>query len=359
MVKNLNIEDLRRQIDQLDDEILGLVNERIERAKEVGVLKSQSGDKAVYRPEREAQVLNRLTNINSGPLHPSQLHTIFREIISVARAAESVPRVAVLGPAGTYSQAAVLKHFGREVEPIFGHDIEDVFRLVESCEADHGVVPVENSTEGGISNTLDCLVTTELSINGEVSLRISHSLVGQTHERELATAVLGHEQALAQCRHWLDQHLPTLQRVAVSSNAEAARQASENSVYLAVAGVETAEIYGLKLLERGIEDQPGNTTRFFVIGTEAGNVSGRDKTSLLLSSRNRAGSLQRLLAPLSDNGISMSRIESRPSRTGLWEYIFFIDLEGHMTDEIVKTALTAIEQEAALFKVLGSYPQAI
>ena len=203
MSENSKIEDLRRQIDQLDEEILRLVNERIDQAKEVGALKSESGDKTVYRPEREAQILHRLTEINSGPLRPAQLQTIFREIISIARAAESLPRVAVLGPAGTYSQAAVYKHFGREVEHLFGDDIEDVFRLVESREAEHGVVPVENSTEGGISNTLDCLVTTALCITGEVSLRVSHSLVGQAKERGLATTVLGHEQALAQCRHWL------------------------------------------------------------------------------------------------------------------------------------------------------------
>ena len=359
MSENSKIEDLRRQIDQLDEEILCLVNERIDRAKEVGALKSESGDKTVYRPEREAQILQRLTEINSGPLRPAQLQTIFREIISIARAAESLPRVAVLGPAGTYSQAAVQKHFGREVEHLFGDDIEDVFRLVESREAEHGVVPVENSTEGGISNTLDCLVTTALCITGEVSLRVSHSLVGQAKERGLAKTVLGHQQALAQCRHWLDRHLPALQRIGVSSNAEAARQASENPACLAVAGMETAEIYGLNILEQGIEDQPGNTTRFFVIGSESASVSGRDKTSLLLSSRNRAGSLHRLLAPLSEYGISMSRIESRPSQTGLWEYIFFIDLEGHVNDEIVQKALTVIEQEAALFKVLGSYPRAI
>ena len=201
MAGNSKIEELRRRIDHLDEEILRLVNERIERAKEVGALKSDSGDEAVYRPEREAQILNRLAQINSGPLRGAQLQTIFREIISIARAAESLPRVAVLGPAGTYSQAAVLRHFGREVDHIFGDGIEDVFRLVEGGEADYGVVPVENSTEGGISNTLDCLVTTALCITGEVSLGVSHSLVGQVKERGSAKTVLGHQQALAQCRH--------------------------------------------------------------------------------------------------------------------------------------------------------------
>jgi chorismate mutase/prephenate dehydratase len=358
MSGNSNIEDLRRQIDQLDQEILNLVNKRVICAIEIGALKDQSGDTVVYRPEREAKILQRLTKLNTGPLRPSQLQTLFREIISIARAAESLPCVAVLGPAGTHSQAAVIKHFGQEVAPVFADDIEDVFRLVESGEAAQGVVPVENSTEGGISNTLDCLVTTALSITGEINLKVRHSLLGQTKEREFATTILGHEQALAQCRHWLDRHLPALRRVAVSSNAEAARQASENSTCLAVAGKETAQIYGLKLLEQGIEDQPSNTTRFFVIGSEFTTVSGSDKTSLLLSSRNHAGSLQRLLEPLSEHGISMTRIESRPSRTGLWEYVFFIDFDGHVNDEIVQKALSVIEQEAALFKVLGSYPRA-
>jgi chorismate mutase/prephenate dehydratase len=359
MRENVEIEDLRRRIDKLDEEILRLVNERVDRAKEIGALKRKFGDRTVYRPEREAQILSRLTKLNSGPLLPEQLKRIFREVISIARAGESLPRVAVLGPAGTYSQAAALKRFGREAEHIFEENIEDVFRLVESCVADYGVVPVENSSEGGIHNTLDCLVTTPLCIVGEVSLRISHSLVGKEQDRTLASVVLGHQQALAQCRHWLDKHLPALGRTAVSSNAEAARQASENPTCLAVAGIEAAAIYELEVLEQGIEDQPSNTTRFLVIGNESVNPSGQDKTSLLLSSHNRAGSLQRLLAPLAENGISMSRIESRPSRTGLWEYIFFVDIEGHVNDEIIQKALTVIEEEAALFKVLGAYPRAV
>jgi chorismate mutase/prephenate dehydratase len=359
MPRKRDIEKLRLGIDELDEEILRLVNIRVEQAKEVGAAKRESLDKTIYRPEREAQILNRLNALNPGPLEPKQIQTIFREIISISRAAESRPRVAVLGPAGTYSQSAAIKHFGHEIENIFVETLEDVFRLVGNNQIHYGVVPVENSTEGGISNTLDCLLTTPLSIVGEITLRVSHALLGKTKNTELIRTILGHEQALAQCRLWLDRHLPTQQRVAVSSNAEAARQASENVDCVAVAGKDVAEIYELEIISQGIEDQSNNSTRFFVISDEAVSPSGRDKISLLFSSRNQAGSLHHLLAPLSNNGISMTRIESRPSRTGLWEYIFFVDVEGHVNDENVRKALTSIEEEAALFKILGCYPQAI
>ena len=359
MSGNSKIEDVRHRIDRLDEEILRLVNDRIKCAKEIGAARSNASEDGMYRPEREAQILNRLTELNSGPLESAQLQTIFSEVISVARAAESIPRLSLLGPAGTYSQVAALKHFGQQVKTVFATDIEEVFRLVETGQADHGVVPVENSTEGGISSTLDCLVTTPLRICGEISIRVSHSLVGHRANRTSAEAILGHEQALAQCRNWLNRNLPGLRKVPVSSNAEAVRRVRDDSTSLAIAGGEAAKIYNLEVLEQGIEDQPGNTTRFFVVGNQAIEASGRDKTSLAISSRNRAGSLQRLLAPLADNSISMTRIESRPSRTGIWEYVFFIDFQGHVTDLAVTKALSEIESEAALFRVLGSYPQAI
>jgi len=357
MSEPTSIESIRQQIDDLDDKILELVNERVLRAQSIGALKQSAGDSSVYRPEREAQILSRLIAANSGPITASHILAIFRDIISVARASEAIPRVASLGPAGTYSQAAVQKHFGCEVEHVFGVDINDVFRLTESGDADHAIVPVENSTEGGVRNTLDCLMLTPLTIIGEVNLKISLSLLGSKRQGGDPTTVLGHEQALAQCRAWLDRHLPELERTSVVSNAEAARQASEDPRLLAVASSENAEIYELDLLHQGIEDMPNNTTRFLVISNEPVGRSGSDKTSLLISSRNRAGSLQRLLAPLSDNGISMTRIESRPAPTGLWEYVFFLDFEGHISDDGVIKALTEIEDEAALFKVLGSYPR--
>jgi chorismate mutase/prephenate dehydratase len=353
-----DIENLRLQIDELDQKLLGLVNKRIELAKQVGIVKNVSQDNTVYRPDREANILSRLSEINKGPLEAEQVQTIFREIISISRAAESRPSVAFLGPEGTYSELAVKKHFGSEVKHIFCDSIEETFQSVETRQAQHGVVPVENSTEGGVSNTLNCLVTTPITIVGEITLRISHALLGNVATNESIKTVLGHKQALAQCRLWLDQHLPGSERLAVSSNAEAARQASLDDDCVAIAGIEAGDVYGLKIIRKGIEDEPNNSTRFLVISNQLIEPSGRDKISLLLASRNKAGSLHRLLTPLSDNGISMTRIESRPSRMGLWEYIFFIDLEGHVNDKNVQNALEIIEKEAALFKILGCYPRA-
>jgi len=359
MKKNNDIDELRDQIDELDKEILALVNSRIELAKKIGAIKHRSDESTVYRPDREADILNRLSNINKGPLDNSHIHAIFREIISISRAAEARPSVACLGPEGTYSQLAVKKHFGRETEQVFSESIEEVFKIVESGRAQHGVVPVENSTEGGVSNTLHCLVATPLSIVGEITLRVSHALLGRTDNLESVKSVLGHEQALAQCRQWLDHHLSGLPRLRASSNAEAARQASLDTDCVAIASKEAAQLYGLKVINQAIEDEANNSTRFLVISGQQVGRTGRDKISMLLSSRNQAGSLQRLLKPLSDNAISMTRIESRPSRTRLWEYIFFIDLEGHITDHNVQKALQDIEEEAALFKILGCYPQEV
>ena len=342
MKKTNDIDNLRHQIDELDQKILNLVNSRVELAKKVGAIKHRFNESTIYRPDREAHILTRLASINKGPLEGAHVHTIFREIISISRAAEACPSVACLGPEGTYSQLAAQKHFGQETEQVFSESIEEVFKIVESQRAQHGVVPVENSTEGGVSNTLHCLVTTPLSIVGEITLRVSHALLGRTNSIKSVKSVLGHEQALAQCRQWLDRHLPGLPRLRVSSNAEAARQASLDSDCAAIASKEAAQVYGLEIINQAIEDETNNSTRFLVI-----------------SDRNQAGSLQRLLKPLSDNTISMTRIESRPSRTGLWEYIFFIDLEGHIADHNVRKALQDIEEEAALFKVLGCYPQEV
>ncbi len=359
MKKTNDIDNLRHQIDELDQKILNLVNSRVELAKKVGSIKHRFNESTIYRPDREAHILTRLASINKGPLEGAHVHTIFREIISISRAAEACPSVACLGPEGTYSQLAAQKHFGRETEQVFSESIEEVFKIVESQRAQHGVVPVENSTEGGVSNTLHCLVTTPLSIVGEITLRVSHALLGQTNNIKSVKSVLGHEQALAQCRQWLDRHLPGLPRLGVSSNAEAARQASLDSDCAAVASKEAAQVYGLEIINQAIEDETNNSTRFLVISDQQVGPTGRDKISMLLSSRNQAGSLQRLLKPLSDNTISMTRIESRPSRTGLWEYIFFIDLEGHIADQTVRKALKDIEEEVALCKILGCYPQEV
>ena len=352
-------QEYRDQIDRIDTEILDLVNRRIECARSIGELKGRSGTPDYYRPEREAQVLNRLVAHNRGPLDRAAVAQLFREIISLGRSAEIGLTAAYLGPDGSYSHAAALKHFGRSVRGAAQASIDEVFRAVESGAADYGVVPVENSFEGGVTNTLDRFVDTPLRICGENLLRVRHCLLSRAPDLSSVDRVLGHNQALAQCRQWLASNLPQATAFAASSSSEAARQASEDPTAAAIAGESAAALYAMPLLAQNIEDSPGNTTRFLVIGALDPAPSGADKTSLVLSARNRAGALYRLLQPLAEHGVSMTRIESRPSRKGLWEYVFFIDLEGHIRDQKVARAFARLEAEASLVKLLGSYPRAV
>jgi chorismate mutase/prephenate dehydratase len=284
---------------------------------------------------------------------------LFREIMSACLALESELQVAFLGPEGTFTQEAALKHFGHAVKTRPLAAIDEVFREVESGSAQFGVVPVENSTEGVINHTLDMFLQSPLKICGEVELRIHHHLLGQANSRQQAKRVVSHQQSLAQCREWLDANLPALERVAVSSNAEAARLAAADPTLLAIASDSAARIYGLNVLVANIEDNPDNTTRFLVIGTLESKPSGADKTSLLVSGRNKPGALHSLLSPFARHRINMTRIESRPSRRSRWEYVFFVDVDGHIKDRKVARALEQLEKEAAFVKVLGSYPRAV
>jgi chorismate mutase/prephenate dehydratase len=268
-------------------------------------------------------------------------------------------RIAFLGPEGTFTQSAALKHFGHSVETVAMASIPDIFREVESGACHYGVVPVENSTEGMISHTLDMFINSGLQICGEVSLRIHHHLMSREKDLSKIEKVYSHQQSLAQCRLWLDRNLQHAEQKPVGSNAEAARLASIEAKSAAIAGEMAAEIYELDYLEENIEDEPDNTTRFLVIGRQSVAISGRDKTTLLLSARNVAGSLSALLTPLADNNISMTRIESRPSRRGTWDYVFFVDIEGHKDDPDVAKALEELKADASLFKILGSYPMAV
>ncbi|HFD79137.1 MAG TPA: prephenate dehydratase [Gammaproteobacteria bacterium] len=352
------LEQLRARIDDLDEKIQALISERAECARQVAAAKLEAGEEVFYRPEREAEVLRRVRERNRGPLSDEEMVRLFREIMSACLALEKPLKIAYLGPEGTYTQAAALKHFGHsvELEPLAA--IDEIFREVEAGSADYGVVPVENSSEGAISHTLDMFIRSPLKICGDVELRIHHQLLGKAGGTAEVQRVCAHQQALAQCREWLDAHLPQAQRVAVSSNAEAARLASEDATVAAIASDAAAEMYGLDILAANIEDDPGNTTRFLVVGRQAVAPSGRDKTSLLMATRNKSGALYRLLEPIARHGVSMTRIESRPSRVGKWDYVFFVDLEGHVEDAKVAAALKELEAEAALLKVLGSYPQA-
>lgn len=354
-----SLKDIRSKIDALDSRLVELLSARAQLAKQAWQAK---GNAAAYKPEREAQVLRRVRALNKGPLTGAALSRLFTEIMSACRALEDQLAVAYLGPEGTFSQEAVVKHFGASTGSRPLASIDEVFRAVETGAAGYGVVPVENSTEGAVGRTLDLLLNTSARICGEVNLPVRQCLMSNARSRGAIRTVYSHTQSLAQCQQWLSRHLPEAERIAVVSNAEAARlagkdkRAAANSA--AIASHTAAALYGLKLLARNIEDDPKNTTRFAVIGSEDAAPSGRDKTSLILSTRNVPGAIHDLLTPLAKHGVSMTRLESRPARTGRWEYVFYIDIEGHQLDAKVARALAALGRKAAFLKVLGSYPVA-
>lgn len=349
------LEPLREQIDAIDKQILDLLNRRARIAQEVGHLKAET-NAPVFRPEREAQVLRNAAERNPGPLAGSDVQTIFREIMSACRALEKRVTVAYLGPAGTFSEQAVYRQFGHAVEGLACASIDEVFRATEAGTADFGVVPVENSTEGAINRTLDLLLQTTLAISGEISLAVHHSLMSKNGSMDSVKRICAHSQALAQCQAWLNQHYPNIERQAVASNGEAARLASEDPTAAAIAGEIAGQKYNLQVVNAHIQDDPHNRTRFAVIGRLRTAPSGRDQTSLVLSVPNKAGAVYNLLAPLAKHGVSMTRFESRPARMGTWEYYFYVDVEGHAQDDKVAKALAELKENAAFFKLLGSYP---
>ncbi|HTT04367.1 MAG TPA: prephenate dehydratase [Steroidobacteraceae bacterium] len=353
---------LRARIDAIDEQLHALINQRAELARLAGKSKQRAaGAAAMYRPEREAQVLRRALERNRGPLTNEEILRLFREIMSTCLAQEEPLKVAFLGPEGTFTQTAVLKHFGHSVRALALPTVDEVFQEVEAGNADFGVVAIENSSEGTLTNTLDRFLTSPLHICGEVELRIHHCLMGRMPALADIVRVCSHSQALGQCRGWLAEHLPTVERIAVASNAEGARRARDEQGTAAIAGETAADVYGLQLLAREIEDHEDNATRFLVVGRKLLSASGADRTTLLVSAQDTQapGALYRLLEPLAQHGISMSRIESRPSRRRRWDYVFFIDVEGHAEDEPMRTALEALRQRASLFRVLGSYPRAV
>jgi chorismate mutase/prephenate dehydratase len=354
------LNEIRDRIDRLDEQIQELINLRAAAAHQVAMVKrAHDPDAVFYRPEREAQILRAVQARNRGPLHAEEMARLFREIMSACLGLEQPLNIAFLGPEGTFTQAAATKHFGHSVNTLPVGSISDVFQEVETGKCHYGVVPVENSTEGVVNHTLDSFFNSPLQICGEVTLRIHHHLMSVAPDQAGIQEVYSHQQSLAQCRGWLDRHLPQAQRRAVGSNAEAARLAKGNPAAAAIAGETAAEIYELPIIEPNIEDEAGNTTRFLVVGQQGVPRSDDDKTSLLLSTRNEAGGLYRLLSPLAKHQISMSRIESRPSRRGMWEYVFFVDIEGHRDDPKVAEALQDLRAVAVMYKELGSYPRAV
>jgi len=352
---------LRERIDALDAQVLALLAERASLAQRIGAIKQGN----IYRPEREAQVLRRVAELGGGPLPVEAVQRIFREIMSACLALEQPLTIAYLGPAGTFTEAAAHKHFGSapSFEPCA--TIDDVFRAVESGRTDYGVVPVENSREGAVGRTLDLMLASPLQICGEVVLRIRQNLMSRAATCDGVRTVYSHAQSLAQCHAWLNRHLPAATRLPVSSNAEAARlaaQAAPEDGVAAIAGEGAAGLYGLGILAANIEDEPRNTTRFLVLATHDAGVSGFDKTSLVCSAQNRPGAVHDLLEPLKEYGVSMTRLESRPAR-GIegspWEYVFFIDVEGHRLDAPVAAALEAMRGRVSFLKLLGAYPRAL
>ena len=354
-----DLASLRQEIDALDARLLELLNRRAAVVRKVGKLKQ---GRRVFRPEREAEILRRVARESkAGGGMPAQgVAAVFREVISACRALEQDISVAYLGPPGTFSEQAVRQHFGRQVAAQPCPTIDEAFRSAESGATQFAVAPVENSTDGVVGRTLDLLLTTPLRICGEVDLRVRQNLLSKVKGIKEIRRIYSHAQSLAQCNGWLGQNLPQADRIPVGSNAEAARRAAKEKGAAAIAGEAAAALYKLKVLAGGIEDDPNNTTRFLVLGQVDAAPTGRDRTSLVMSAENKPGAVHGLLSPIAASGVSMSRIESRPAkaRSARWEYVFFIDLEGHQDDAKVAAAIAALKARAPFLKVLGSYPAA-
>ncbi len=349
----------RKKIDAIDLKILKLLNERAACALEIGKIKHAHDSKtATFRPEREVAIFENLAKNNAGPLSNDHVRGIFKEIISAARALELPLTIAFLGPNGTFSESAARQHFGNAANYVAAQSIDSVFSEVERGKAHFGVVPVENSTEGSVARTLDLLLTTPLKIVGEVVLRVAQNLFSNAANFGEIKTVYAHAQSLAQCRSWLNLNLPHAQKIAVESNAAAVLKAQKDKTAAAIAGKGAAAHYKVAILEESIEIDPKNRTRFFVLGNQEIPPSGRDRTSLMMAAPNRTGALHEMLLPFSACGVSMTHLESRPIANALWEYVFFVDLEGHQNDFAVAAALKELNRRAAYLKILGSYPRA-
>ncbi|WP_223846104.1 prephenate dehydratase [Wenzhouxiangella sp. AB-CW3] len=356
----IDLGDVRKHIDRIDEQIQSLIADRARLAEQVRAVKGELATPAdYYRPDREAQVLRRVIERNEGPLSDSVMLHVFREIMSACLARQEPLRVAYLGPEGTFTQQAVYRQFGHSVNASAQPSIEEVFLQVQGGEVDFGVVPIENSSQGIVTHTLDMFLHAEVCIAAEVEMRIHQHLLTRARGLDDIERVYAHQQSLSQCKHWIERHLFHAELVPVSSNAEAARRVRHAPDAAAIAGRHAAEVYGLPVLFANIEDHVDNTTRFLVLGRELLPPSGDDKTSLMIAGLDGAGALFSLLEPLARHGVNMSRIESRPSRRERWQYVFFIDVDGHVKDAGLKQALADLESESAEVRVLGCYPRAV
>jgi chorismate mutase/prephenate dehydratase len=358
-----DLASIRERIDAVDRQIQALINERARYAQQVGISKGELAAAVdYYRPEREAEVLRAVLKRNEGPLRDEEMLRLFREIMSACLAQQEPLKIGFLGPEGTFTQTAVYKHFGHSVRGLPFSTIDEVFQEVECGAADFGVVPIENSTEGTVNHTLDMFITSPLKVGGEIELRIEQHLLANNETLEDIERICAHEQSLAQCRGWLREYLPQVELIGVSSNAAGARRARDEKGTAAIGGEAAAEVYGLKILVNNIEDQADNSTRFLVIGRELLAPSGEDKTTILVSTGGTAGGagvLHALLQPFATHGVSMSRIESRPSRRKNWDYVFFIDVDGHAEEAPLSDALAELRGNSSLFRIVGAYPKAV
>jgi chorismate mutase/prephenate dehydratase len=359
----LDLAEIRNRINGIDERLQALINERATVAQQVGVAKGELGSAVdYYRPEREAEVLRAVLERNEGPMRDEEMLRLFREIMSACLAQQEPLKIGFLGPEGTFTQTAVFKHFGHSVRALPFHTIDEVFQEVECGAADFGVVPIENSTEGSVNNTLDMFLTSPLKIGGEIELKIEQHLMGKMQGLDNIRRICAHEQSLAQCRGWLREYLPHVELIGMSSNAAGARRARDEDGTAAIGPEVAADVYELKIMVNNIEDRPDNATRFLVVGRNLLAASGDDKTTLMFSTDDTAGGagvLHHLLQPLAEQGVSMTRIESRPSQRKNWDYVFFVDIEGHAEDAPVAAALAKLEKNSSLFRVLGAYPKAI
>ena len=358
-----DLSSIRERIDAVDRQIQSLINERARYAQQVGISKGEMATAVdYYRPEREAEVLRAVLERNEGPLRNEEMLRLFREIMSACLAQQEPLKIGFLGPEGTFTQTAVYKHFGHSVRGLPFSTIDEVFQEVECGAADFGVVPIENSTEGTVNHTLDMFITSPLKVGGEIELRIEQHLMGNNGGLEAIERVCAHEQSLAQCRGWLREFLPHVELIGVSSNAAGARRARDEKGTAAIGGEAAAEVYDLNIMVNNIEDRSDNSTRFLVVGRELLAPSGNDKTTILISTSGTvggAGVLHALLQPFSKHNVSMSRIESRPSQRKNWDYVFFIDVEGHAEESPLDEALAELKENSSLFRIVGAYPKAI
>lgn len=358
-----DLAEIRRRINSIDEQLQSLINDRAKIAQLVGVAKGELASAVeYYRPEREAEVLRSVLARNQGPMRDEEMLRLFREIMSACLAQQEPLKIGFLGPEGTFTQTAVYKHFGHSVRALPFHTIDEVFQEVECGAADFGVVPIENSTEGSVNNTLDMFLTSPLKIAGEIELKIEQHLMSRFKGLENIERICAHEQSLAQCRGWIRENLPHVDLIGMSSNAAGARRSRDEDGTAAIGPEVAADVYELSIMVRNVEDRPDNATRFLVVGRTLLAPSGDDKTTILVSTRDTAsgaGILHQLLQPLAENDVSMTRIESRPSRRRKWDYVFFIDIEGHAAEAPVSDALSQLEERSSLFKVLGAYPKAI